>query len=39
MEAANVLHGITMVDGVSSVVPVELETLPLQEELYGGKDD
>ncbi len=39
MEAANVLHGITMVDSVSSVVPVELEALPLQEELYGGKDD
>lgn len=27
MEAASVLHGITMVNGVSNVVPVELETL------------
>ncbi len=35
MEAASTLHGITMVDGVSNVVPVELETLAVREETYG----
>lgn len=31
MEAASVLHGIAMMDGVSNVVPVELENLTVQE--------
>ncbi|MCS7174279.1 chromosome segregation protein SMC [Pseudothermotoga sp.] len=30
MEAASVLHGIAMVDGISNVVPVELENLAIE---------
>jgi len=32
MECADILHGVTMVDGISTIVPVRLEEFALEDE-------